>query len=219
MNTFPYGIVVIDDHPIIHDGLKLLLEGDERLRVIGASKSAAEAFDLLDNTSPDLAIVDLSLGDSDGTYIIQQLKHRYPKLRLLVYTMSEEKLFAERAADAGARGYVMKTKGPSELKEAIHSVLNGELSFSADILDRIQNKQEGKSVGQTSKLDNLSNREMEIFRLIGQGLDSSEIAQKLKISRNTVDTHRINIKNKLSAKTGKEVDRMAFQLINNNISI
>jgi DNA-binding NarL/FixJ family response regulator len=213
MNSTKSLIMVIDDHPIIHDGLKTLLKPESDLHICATATSASEAVDKLDHKQPDLAIIDLSLGDSDGTYLIQRLRIKYPKMRILVYSMSEEKLFAERAAIAGADGYVMKTSPPSILKQAIRSLLAGKLYFPAATLKRIKKRQAGRSEGPQSQIDSLSNREMDIFKLIGQGMDSLKISDKLNISRNTVDTHRINIKNKLELPNGKALDRLAFEVI------
>lgn len=213
MNSDKHSIMVIDDHPIIHDGLKILLSNEPDMEVARIAASANEAMEQLESGEPDLAIVDLSMGDSDGTYLIQRIHTMYPKLKMLVYTMSEERLFAERTAMAGARGYVMKTTLPPELKTAIRKVLAGEMCFHPDIEARIERKLNGRNSGRHSLLDTLSNREMDIFKLLGEGHDSITIGQKLKISRNTVDTHRINIKNKLDLPNGKALERLAFEII------
>ncbi len=208
-----HSILIIDDHPIIHDGLKTMLAPESDLEIIGGAASANEAMEQIKHKQPDIAIVDLSMGDSDGTYLIQRIKNKHPKLQMLVYTMSEEKLFAERTAIAGAHGYVMKTTQPAILKKAIRTILAGKLYFSDEIQHRIQKKTDGRSEGPQSVLDMLSNREMDIFKLIGQGFDTAGIATKLGISRNTVDTHRINIKNKLEQPNGKALDRLAYEVI------
>jgi len=208
-------ILLIDDHPIIHDGLKILLEAEPDLEISDAVFSAKEAFKSLKKQLPDLAIVDLSLGGSDGAYMVQKIKKLYPRIPILIYTMSEEKLFAERTALAGANGYIMKTSPPSELKEAIRKVWAGEQYFAPDILERIEKRNCGRAAGAHSIIDTLSNREIDIFKLLGEGLNSAQIAEKLKISRNTVDTHRINIKNKLELPNGKALDHVAFEAIRN----
>lgn len=216
MDNGKHAIMIIDDHPIIHDGLKILLSAEPDMKIFGIAASATEAMDMLAKGLPDLAIVDLSMGDADGTYLIQRIHATYPKLNILVYTMSEERLFAERTAMAGARGYVMKTTRPDKLKQAIRTVLAGELCFTPDIQERIERKQNGRAAGASSLLDTLSNREMDIFKLLGDGLDSIDIGKKLNISRNTVDTHRINIKNKLDLPNGKALERLAFEVIQQN---
>jgi two-component system, NarL family, response regulator NreC len=218
MSEKRHSIIVIDDHPIIHDGLKTLLAHEKEYRIDYSATSASEALNLLKEIQPDLAIIDLSLGDSDGAYLVQKINSRYPKLKMIVYTMSEERLFAERVACAGASGYVMKTAGPEILKMAIHTVLAGERFFSPESLKRIlaaespaiRRKQQQH---RNTILETLSNREMDIFMLIGQGLNTREISERLNIRPNTVDTHRINIKNKLDLKSSKETDRMAYQFV------
>lgn len=213
MKHTDYTILIIDDHPIIHDGLKTLLATENNISIVATATTAAEAMDKLESLQPDLAIVDLSLADSDGAYLIQKMSAKFKKLRILVYSMSEEKLFAERLAGAGASGYVMKTSPPETLKLAIHTILAGDLYFSPEIQTRVIDKQNGRSTSVQTSLDNLSNREIDVFKLIGQGLDATSISTKLNLSRNTVDTHRINIKNKLNLESGKTLDRMAFEVI------
>ena len=206
-------IIVIDDHPIIHEGLKTLLAPEPDLKVTMNARSSTEAIQKLAHTQPDLAIVDLSLGESDGTYLIQQLKSDHPNLLILVYTMSEEKLFAERTAAAGADGYVMKTQRPADLKKAIRALLQGKLYFEADTLRRIKKVRLGKKIEPQHLTDLLSPREIDVFNLLGQGLDGDRISEKLDIRRNTIDTHRINIKNKLKLRNGKALDRFAYEVI------
>ena len=206
-------ILIIDDHPIIHDGLKILLASESDLDICMTATSASEATLKLKKKQPDLAIIDLSLGDSDGTYLVQRIRTKFPKMKLLVYSMSEEKLFAERAAIAGADGYVMKTSSPIKLKQAIRDLLAGKQHFPENIIKRIKKRQAGRNQAPLTLFDSLSNREMDIFSLIGKGLDTLEISEKLNISRNTADTHRINIKNKLELPNGKALDRLAFEVI------
>lgn len=205
--------MIVDDHPIIHDGLKTLLASESDIEICCTAGSADDALKTLESALPDIAIVDLSLGDMDGTYLIPELKKMQPKLKVLVYTMSEEKLFAERTATAGADGYVMKTSPPGSLKEAIRTVLEDGLYFTPETASRILKKRRGRSEGPRTLIDTLSNREMDIFKLIGQGLDTVSISEKLNISKNTVDTHRINIKNKLEQPNSKAVERLAYEVI------
>lgn len=207
-----YSIMIIDDHPIIHDGLKTLLAPEEALSIDASASSASEAMEILKTMQPDLIIIDLSMGDSDGSYLIQKIHHQFPQVYILVYSMSEERLFAERVSTAGANGYVMKTSEPANLKKAIHTILAGGIFFSAKLTKRIQKKQDGRASEPQSLLDNLSNREMDVFKLIGEGFDTMHIGEKLDISKNTVDTHRINIKKKLSLPNGKALDRMAYEV-------
>ena len=206
-------VVIIDDHPIIHDGLRILLGGQPDLDLVSSAMSANEALGTLEESVPDLIIMDLSLGGSDGVYLLQKLRKLYPKLRILVYTMSEEKLFAERCGTAGANGYVMKTQAPAELKKAIRQVLAGTPYFTPETLERLKKRDAGRGSGTHTLIDTLSNRELDVFKLIGEGLDTVGISERLNISRNTVDTHRINIKNKLELTNGKALDRFAYEAI------
>ena len=206
-------IMVIDDHPIIHDGLKTLLISEDDLNITSSASSAEEAIQIINKNIPDVAIVDLSMGTSDSTFLILQLKKLYPKVRILVYTMSEEKLFAERTAAAGADGYIMKTSPPVDLKEAIRTVLSGELYFTPELKKRILENKSGRRGAPRSLIDTLSNREMDIFKLVGEGFDTIDISLRLSISKNTADTHRINIKNKLKLPNGKALDRFAFEML------
>ena len=213
MSDSTHSILVIDDHPIIHDGLDILFAKDPHFKITGHANSAEETMRQLNKGLPDIAIVDLSMGDLDGTYLVQRIHSKYPKLKMLVYTMSEEMLFAERTANAGASGYVMKTSPPSMLKVAIRTIMDGDLYFSSDIKAKIERKLNGRNSGSHNIIDTLSNREMDIFKLLGEGLDAGAISEKLNISRNTVDTHRINIKNKLDLPSGKALERLAFEVI------
>ncbi len=206
-------IMVIDDHPIILDGLQTLLASEPDIEITMSAKSSHEARIKLEQQQPDIVIADLSLGDSDGTILIQNLNVQHPNLKILVYTMSEEKLYAERLALAGAHGYVMKTRPPAELRKAIRTVLRGELYFPPELQRKVKKLRLGISGKPKSMIESLSNREMDVFNLVGQGMDASVIASKLNISRNTVDTHRINIKNKLKLPSGKALDRYAYEVI------
>ena len=208
-----HSIIVIDDHPLIHNGLKTLLATEKNLAITASCLTGAEALQRLKDETFDLAIVDLSLSDSDGTYLVQRIKAKYPNLHIIVYSMSEERIYAERVALAGASGYVIKTAEPSTLKRAIQAVLNGHHFFAEKIQERLIRRETGRATKPQSVLDNLSNREMDVFQLIGKGLNTVNIGTKLNISRNTVDTHRINIKKKLELPNGKALDRLAYEVV------
>ncbi len=208
-----YSIIIIDDHPLIHSGLKTLLATEKNIAIAASCLTGADALRRLEHEVFDLAIIDLSLSDSDGTYLVQRINAKHPELRIIVYSMSEERVYAERVALAGASGYVMKTAEPSILKRAIQAVLEGHVFFEEKIRKRLSQRGDGKPTAPKSVLDNLSNREMDVFQLIGQGLNTVNIGNKLGISRNTVDTHRINIKTKLGLPSGKALDRLAYETV------
>ena len=213
MEDKTYSIIVIDDHPLIHNGLKTLLATEKNIAITASCLTGTEAMRQLRENTFDLAIVDLSLSDSDGTYLVQRINAKYPDLRIIVYSMSEERIYAERVALAGASGYVMKTADPAILKQAIQAILEGHLFFKENIQLRLVQRENGRPTQPQSLLDNLSNREMDVFQLIGQGLNTIGIGEKLDISRNTVDTHRINIKRKLELPSGKALDRLAYEVV------
>lgn len=208
-----YTIMIIDDHPIIHDGLRTLLDPESDLEVVASARSATEAMEKLADSLPALAIIDLSLRDADGTYLIQQISAKHPTLRILVYSMSDERLYAGRVAKAGAHGYVMKTATSADLRNGIRRVLSGKLYFSSDILSRLKTEKTKNNTQSFSSLENLSNREMDVFNLLGNSLDSIAIGEKLGISPNTVDTHRINIKNKLCLPNGRALIEYAHDVV------
>jgi DNA-binding NarL/FixJ family response regulator len=206
-------IAVIDSHPVIHTAIDKLLRSESGLDLAGAAGSSSEAMMLLEHQQPDLVLVELSLDGLTGTHLVERMRSSYPGLKILVYSLSEEKLYAERAADAGADGYVMKTAASPVLVEAIRTVLAGDLYFPAAILRYIQHRPGGRHAKPLSLIDFLSRRESIIFKLIGQGVDEETISALLKISPNTVSTHRINIKNKLNLPSGKVLERLAYELI------
>jgi len=213
MESRVHSIIVIDDHPLIHNGLKTLLATEKNITIAASCLTGAEAMQQLQKKKFDLAIVDLSLSDSDGIYLVQRISTKCPSLRIIVYSMSEERIYAERVALAGASGYVMKTAEPTILKQAIQAVLKGDLFFAEKVQQHLVQRENRKSTRPQSLFDNLSNREMDVFQLIGQGLNTAKIGSKLDISRNTVDTHRINIKRKLELSCGKALDRLAYEVV------
>ncbi len=192
-------IVLVDDHPIVRDGLKQMIEQDPGLRVCGEAGGADEALLVVDEQQPDLILVDVFLDGINGIELTKMLCERDPAACILVLSMHDESLYAERAVRAGARGYVMKQEASRTILEAIHAVMRGELYVSEAIrasLDDIGNT-EGL-VDLPSIAERLSTRELGVFEAIGEGLDRTQIADKLKISIKTVETHRANIKYKLN---------------------
>jgi len=203
-------IFLVDDHPVLRDGLKRLLEAEPDLHVCGEAESARKAFDKIDATSPELVIVDISLPGTSGIELIKGLKARFPALRMLVLSMHDEALYAERVLRAGAKGYVMKQAPTEYLLTAVRRVLKDEIYLSQPLSSQLL----GSLVSQKSKpgsiLEKLSDREFEIVRLIGKGFVTSEVARKLSISSKTVESHRGNIRRKLNLRSGSELVRFAL---------
>lgn len=204
-------IVIVDDHPLVREGLKLRISMEPDLEVCGEADCEVEAVHLIQNTLPDLAVVDLSLKSGHGIEVIKQVKSRFPGVHLLVLTGHEESLFAQRALKAGASGYLHKQDSSENLIKAIRTVLSGERYLSQDLSQQLIKQALGDKQGAGNPLECLSDRELQIFQLIGQGLTSGTIAERLFISTHTIDTHRENIKRKLQVKNGAELTRRAVQ--------
>lgn len=205
-------IMVVDDHPIVRQGLSQLIGSEPGLEVCGEASDAAEALKLLAETKPDLIIVDISLNSGNGIELIKQIKVRDENVRMLVSSMHDESLFAERALRAGAMGYINKAETTDKVFDAIHQVLAGKIYLSARMTDRMLCRAIGSEEHMTgSPIDSLSDRELEVFELIGQGLTTRQIAAKLHLSPKTVETYRENIKSKLNLNNATELTRHAVQ--------
>lgn len=212
-------VLIVDDHPIVRQGLAHLINREPDLHVIGEAEHASQALRLVDAEQPDLVIVDIMLKDTSGLELIKQLKSRDAKTPILVISMHDESLYAERALRAGARGYVMKQEATASMLTAIRCVLRGQIYVSnqleAVILQRLL---ERPMAVERSPIERLSDRELEIFELIGQGLSTREIAQRLYLSVKTVESHREHIKDKLHASTAAAVLRHAIHWVHRQSS-
>jgi len=192
-------IVLVDDHPIVRDGLKQMIEQTPVILVCGEASNAEDALRVVAETRPDLVLVDVFLDGVNGIELTKLLCERDPAVRILILSMHDEALYAERAIRAGARGYVMKQETSGRIMEAIRTVLDGELFASDSIKASI-----GEAGGDTGLADlsvvsqRLSARELSVLEAIGEGLDRLQISEKLGISIKTVETHRANIKYKLN---------------------
>lgn len=209
-------IFIIDDHPIVRDGLTQLINQEKDLMACGEAENAHNAVNAIQSLKPDLVIVDISLqGSSSGIELIKDMKQLYPDLYILVLSMHDESFYAERALRAGAKGYVMKQEASEKIIEAIHEILNEKMYISSDIATRMLGKfiSNRSSKSLYSSIDLLTNRELEVFRLIGQGHKTSQIANLLCLSVNTIHTHYSNIKRKLKLKNAVELIRHAVQWV------
>jgi DNA-binding NarL/FixJ family response regulator len=206
MKTKASRVLIVDDHPMTRDGLVHLIDREPDLVVAWQAENAAQALDIVVNEQPDLALVDITLPDKGGIDLIKDLKAVRPELKMLVVSMHEESLYAERALRAGARGYITKQEGGARLMQAIRLVLSGQMYVSAKMSARIVEIFSGQSAaGAQSPVAQLSDREFEIFQLIGQGLATQEIGDRVRISAKTVEAHRVNIKAKLGLGTAAEL--------------
>lgn len=204
-------ILLVDDHQIVRDGLGQLIRGEADLAVCGEAASAEEAVSAVTRLKPDLAIVDITLGGVNGIELIKNLKAVRPSLPVLVLSMHDESHYAERALRAGASGYVMKREARAHIMEAIRTVLSGG-DYVSDRMQKSIVHQYLHGVGskETSPIDLLSDREVEVLNLLGSGLSSKDIAHRLHLSQKTVDSHRTHLKEKLNLKGAQELVRFAF---------
>lgn len=207
-------IFIVDDHPIVRKGLAQLIDQEPDLIVCGDAEDAETALELLKKAKPDLAIVDISLQGIDGIELTKLIKTRFDSIPVLVVSMHDESLFAERALRVGARGYIMKQEAIEKMMEAIRKVLRGELYVSERVSANIVKKfVDGKAEDVSSPEELLSDREIEVFRLLGQGFGTRQIAEELHVSVKTVETYRANIKKKLNLVNTTELLKHAIHWI------
>ena len=205
-------ILVVDDHPMTRYGVTLRINVEPDLVVCGERDSAAEALAAVQHESPDLVLLDLSLAGKNGMEFLKDARALNPALRVLVFSMYPEALYAERVLRAGARGYIMKSQGAEKLMEAIRKVLQGDLYLSPVMLERIAARftERPKGAG-TDLLATLTDRELEVFELIGRGMETRQIAQRLGVSVSTVETHRAHLKEKLGIASAPQLIRAAVE--------
>lgn len=207
-----YKVLLVDDHPIVRQGLAELIGRESDMTVCGQAESAAAALDLTEKTQPDLALVDISLDDMNGLVLVKGLKSRQRNLRVLILSMHDEALYAERALRAGAHGYIMKREAPTKVIAGIRRVLAGDVYLSDDISARIMRKfASGTDAAEESPVARLSDRELEVYNHIGQGLKTSQIAAKLNLSVKTIETYREHIKEKLGLNDATELVQSAIK--------
>ena len=207
-------ILIVDDHPIVRRGLIQLINREKGLIVCGEAESAHKAMDAVKKLQPDMAIVDISLKGSSGIELIKYFKIHYPKLPVLVVSMHDEAVYAERVLRAGARGYVMKQEATEKVAKAIHQVLNKGTYLSDKMASKIMFQFiDRQSIKNFSPDDLLSDRELEVYHFIGQGYKTSRIAEELCLSIKTIETYRANIKSKLKLKNSVELVQNAVQWI------
>jgi DNA-binding NarL/FixJ family response regulator len=207
-------ILIVDDHPMMRQGLAQLIDNESDLNVCGEADTAGQALTVIGAQKPDLVIADISLPDRNGLELIKDLQAMYSGLPVLVVSMHDESLYAERVLRAGGRGYIMKQEGGKKLMEAIRQVLSGQIyvseKMSAKILEIFSGR---RPLGGGSPLEQLSDREFEVFELIGQGKATREIADHLHLSVKTVEVHRANIRKKLKLASGTDVVHQAIRWV------
>lgn len=208
-SALPARILVVDDHPIVRLGIRQMISADPGLSVCCEADSAEAALQCASGSKADLAIVDLSLGQVTGLELIRKLHDALPDLPVLVLSMHDEALFAERALRAGARGYIMKQEAIDGLVGAIRQVLSGRIYVSERMSQSVLERLGREELPSGGRLGNLSDRELEVFEMVGRGLSTAAIADQLGVSVKTIETYRSNIKTKLNLKDAADLIRFA----------
>ena len=203
-------VFLIDDHAVLRDSLARLLNDQDDLVVSGEAGTARQALSRLERVNADLIVADISMPGSNGIELIKSLRAQFLGLPVIILSMHDEGLYAERALRAGAKGYVMKQAPAEELLKAIRTVMRGEVYLSPNLSRRLLGSFVGQKRQTTNNLELLSDRELEILRLLGKGFTTREIATDLGISAKTVESHRGNLRQKLNLDTGAELTRFAI---------
>ena len=213
-------IFLVDDHPITREGLARLINHERDMEVCGQANTAAKAVTDIEPMKPDLVVVDVSLTTgASGLELIKDLAARHPRLRMLALSTHDEALYAERALRAGAKGYVMKQEPTEKVMAAIRQVLDGGIFLSDAMKDRLLRKiTQSGSAPSASEIERLSDRELEVYRLIGQGRGTRQIADELHLSMSTVETYRTHIKEKLHLASAPELVRRAVEWVHSQAS-
>ncbi len=207
-------ILIVDDHPLVRKGFARLIGDEPDLEVCGEAADETEALQLVAASAPDLVIIDLSLAGGSGINLIERIRAQYSDVRMLVASMHDASLFAERVLAAGALGYLNKQEAPDNIIRAIYRVLGGKVYLSEELTDRLLDGLTGAvRVPGQSPMQRLSNRELEVFELIGRGMTTGKIADHLQLSIKTIETHRENIKKKLQLVSGQELTRRAMHWV------
>jgi DNA-binding NarL/FixJ family response regulator len=205
-------VFVVDDHPLIRQGLASIINREPDLMICGEANDASTAMQATATNHPDILIVDISLNGPDGLDLLKEIRMRNPEVRVLILSMHDEMIYADRALRAGAQGYIMKQQATGKVLVAIRRILGGEIYVSEQIADRMMQRYiGGPSVGQPSSIADLTDRELEVFRLIGEGQSTRQIAETLRISVKTVESYQAHIKEKLSLRSARELLQHAIQ--------
>lgn len=218
----PYSIVIVDDHPLIRAGITALLSRQSDLQICGEAGDADEAVELITRVQPDLVILDMSLRSGTGMDVIRRLNSAPGRradgaVRILVHSMYEDSIYAERVLEAGAMGYLNKNEDSTQLLVAIRRILSGKVYLSPAMTDHLLHHAIGhRGPAETNDVERLTDRELQVFRMIGEAIPTRRIAEQLFLSVHTVESHRENIKKKLGLSSGSELNKRAFQWVLEN---
>ncbi len=210
-------LLIVDDHPLVRSGIISIIQMEEDLDVCGEAEDLTTALELVQERNPDLVLVDLSLKNSNGLNLLKDITQNHPEVLTLAVSMHDEYTYAVRCLKAGAKGYIMKQEGTEKILEAIRCVLSGQTYLSPTMTQAtVEQLGAGKAASGSNPVDALSNRELELFQLTGQGKEISEIAQIMNISPRTVEVHRSHIKKKLGLRTSTDIFQMAYDWLRQN---
>jgi DNA-binding NarL/FixJ family response regulator len=214
LRLLPHRILIVDDHPIVREGLALRIGSRSDMEVCGEAEDVQEGLAQVQAKNPDLVIVDLSLASSHGLDLIRQIKARFSDVKILVVSHHQETLYAERCIKSGAHGYINKRECQEKIIDALRTVLQGKRYLSAEITERLINRAVGApGADPASAIEVLTSRELQVFQLIGEGMSTANIARRLSLSPHTVDTHRERTKVKLNLRNAAELQRAAIEWV------
>lgn len=213
-------LLLVDDHPIMRHGLAQLIRAESGLEVCGEAGSAREGLELAGRLQPDLVVIDLTLPDKNGLELLKDIQARHPGTLCLVLSMHDETMYGERALRAGARGYIMKEAAADHLINAARKVLSGGIYVSDSMASRMLEQVTGhRARGAAGGVETLSDRELEVLEMIGRGVATKNIAERLCISTRTVEAHRAHIKEKLGVGDGAALVRYAVQWVESRAGV
>ncbi|HEX2583992.1 MAG TPA: response regulator transcription factor [Steroidobacteraceae bacterium] len=208
-------LIIIDDHPLVREGLKQLLAGQPDFQIAGEASNAAQARQLLSQTKPDVAVLDLTLGQDDGIELTKWIRENHPEVRILILSMQEEALYAERLLRLGVSAYVMKSAAETDFLNALRKVARGQRHLSAEMSERLLSKAARGQLasGDDDPVTALTHRELQVFQMIGGGVSTREIADQLQLSMKTIDAHRRHMREKLNLRSTSELMRYAARWV------
>jgi DNA-binding NarL/FixJ family response regulator len=218
LKTKPAKVLIVDDHPTVREGLAMRIERQADLAVCGEADDVAGAMKLVSETRPDIVIVDIALKEGNGIDLIKRIKARFPAARMLVWSMYSEALAGERALRAGAMGYINKEQATDKIIEGIRQVLSDRVYMSQALADRVMHRAVGRTSANVMRapVEDLSDRELEVFQLLGRGLNTQQVASRIKVSPKTVETYRARIKQKMDLRGSSQLIQRAVQWVIEN---
>jgi DNA-binding NarL/FixJ family response regulator len=205
MDAVKHKIYLLDDHPVVIEGLKKIIDQQEDMQVVGSAEDAVAGLQQIGKLKPEIVILDITLKDRSGVDLIKKLRAAYPNTHILVYSMHDENVYAERCLRAGAMGYLMKGESSQRLLQGLRQIIGGSFCFSANLLGSIVSGGGPRTGARGEPGRLLSDRQLEVFEMVGRGFDSHEIAEKLGLSAKTVDAHKANIRQKLGLSSAREL--------------